>query len=224
MNQNPPDDITVRFCLTFKLAVLALASAVLVVCLPRAVQAIPAEAMGLMAFYLAVSAFFFYLALFAFSFALRIGPDRIAAEAVPNPFLRRFQCRYADISGIEKEIGWSTLAIYRYREAEPFRIPGLEFLDGSPVRLLEQFERRVGREIFLQRITLPLRRLWPWHRGIANFLILSACVWFAVLILEVGGVLSLGPGTLGALTAVFTGAVVAAAITEGLLLRFMNKD
>jgi hypothetical protein len=122
MKQDSSQDLILRFSIPVKASVLLVALAALFVFIPRTLQTIPEEALGPMAVFLAVPVFFLYLSIIVFTYSIRITPDRIAAEVFPNPFLGSWQCRLADISGVEKDKWWSTLSIFQYGEGAPFRI------------------------------------------------------------------------------------------------------
>jgi hypothetical protein len=186
-------DIVIRFSLPFKIAALLVTGASLVVYVPLALQAVPREALGPLVFFLAVPALFIYASFFALTFQLRVGEDGITAEAVPNPLVRSFRCRYADISGIEKDVWWSTLLIYRFKQPEPFRIPHLEILEGSPAALLEEIRSHLPADAFVERTTVFLRRGWKWHRLLAGILVLLAAVGICLLLLDGGGAITVEP-------------------------------
>jgi hypothetical protein len=224
MSQNQPNDIVIRFGAPFKLSVLLLTVAALGAYLPLAIQAIPHEALGAMIVFLLLPAVSVYAAFCVFSFIIRLTADRIVVEVIPNPVLRAFQCRYAEMSGIEKESGWSVLAIYRFNEAMPFRISGLELLEGSPAGLLEQIKSRLPGEIFLQRITERLRLGWPWHRRLANFMILAASAWFSFQILDAGGVIDPTPSLNASLVTLLVIAAAVVGAAEWVIIREMNRD
>jgi hypothetical protein len=191
MNQVQTKDIAIHFSLPFRIAVLLVTGASLLVHVPLAIRAIPEEALGPLVFFLAVPAFFVYASFFALTFQLQIKDSLIAAEAIPNPLVRPFHCKYADISGIEKDVWWSTLLMYRFEEPEPIRIPYLEFLEGDPARLLEEIRERLPADAFIERTTVSLRRGWKWHRLMTSILILLAAGGGCLLLLDAGGAMAL---------------------------------
>ncbi len=224
MHQEQWKDVVIRFCLPFKISVLLITFTALFVFIPPAVQAIPAEALGPMIFFLAIPAVLVYASFFVFTYQLRITTDRIAAEAIPNPFLHSFQCMYADISAIEKDTWWSSLCIYRFKEYEPFRISFLELLDGSPADLLDEVKARIPRDVFIERPSDLMRRIWKWHRLLTNVMVLLAVGWFSVQLLEAGGVLAIAPMDRATVPAVLLVACLILGFADWLIFRSINRD
>jgi hypothetical protein len=190
MKSEKTDSVVIRFSVAFKTVVFLITLAALLVCLPLALQAIPAEAFGYLFILVLLPGILVYFSFLVGTYQLHIQPDRIAAEAIPNPFLRTFQCPFAGVSGIQKDTGWSDLLIYRFHEAEPYRIKYMEFLDANPVLLLEEITSRLPADIFMVRATDSLRRWWKWHRLLMHAVLLLFAGWACLRLLSGAGALA----------------------------------
>jgi hypothetical protein len=224
MKNEPTSDLIIRFSVPFRIAVLLITLAALWVCIPLAVQTIPMEAFGYLFVLVLFPGVLVYGSFFVFAYQIQIKDDRIAAEAVPNPFLHSFQCRYADISGIEKDTGWSNLFIYRFREPEPRRILTMDILDASPILLLEKFTAYLPGEIFIERITNSLRRWWKWHKLLINIILLLGAGWFSIGLLDAGGMLRFMRIPWEPVITTLIVAAFVAAIVDLLIIRIMNRE
>jgi hypothetical protein len=224
MESERADAVVFRFSIAFKSAVFLITLAALLVCIPRAVQAIPAEAIGLVMVFLLVPGVLVYGSFFVLTYQIQILQDGIGVEAIPNPFRPSIRCRYADISGIEKDTGWSSLAIFRFREPEPFRISHLEILECSPAALLEKIQTHIPTEVFTARITDSLRRWWKWHRLLANSIWLMGAGWLSILLLDAGGWPAFLQIPWGSILAVLLVAVLVAELFDLLILRILNRE
>ncbi len=207
-----------------RIAVLVVTLSALLVCIPRALQAIPAEAMGLLVLFLLFPALLVYGSFYLFTFQLTIKPDRLAVESIPNPFRTRFQCGYADISGIEKDEGWSSLSVFRFKESEPCRIPRLELLESNPADLLDEIKTRISAEVFTERTTGSLRRWWKWHKLLTNCILILGAGWLSLQLLNMGGMLDFARIPWTPVLTVLLEALVAAGFLDLLIIRFLNRD
>jgi len=223
MKQDSSQDLILRFSIPVKASVLLVALAALFVFIPRTLQTIPEEALGPMAVFLAVPVFFLYLSIIVFTYSIRITPDRIAAEVFPNPFLGSWQCRLAEISGVEKDKWWSTLSIFQYGEGAPFRITPFELRDPGPAELLQAIQARIGRDIFLERIPDTLRRNWRWHTRTVNTLLLLGSASFSLQLLEIGGVPDIPDAARELVVGSMAIAIVFLIIVDWFIYRFLNR-
>jgi hypothetical protein len=224
MNQDSSKDVIVRFSIPVKISALLITIAAIVAFLPLALQAIPGEALAAAFFFLAVPGFFAYLTIVIFTYRLQIGSDRIVTEAFPNPFVRSRQCLFAEISGIEKDKWWSSLSIFRYRIPDSFRITNLETRDAGPMVLLEAVQTRIGRNIFLERVTKSLRVYWKWHTLLVNSILLLGSAWLSIQILRIGGVPDIPDAVRETILVVLFSAAILLALADMFIYRLLNRD
>ena len=217
-------DVVIRFSLPVKISVLLIALAAIFVFIPLALQAIPAEALAAAVVFLAIPGFFAYLSIIIFTYRIQITPDRIVTEAFPNPFVPTRQCLLAEISGIEKDKWWSSLCIYRYRMPDPFRITNLETRASDPIVFLEAIQTRIGRNIFLERVTDSLRRYWKWHTLLVNSILLLGSAWLSIQMLRIDGVPFIPDALRGTILVVLFSAAVLFAILDTFVYRLLNRD
>ncbi|MBN2083902.1 MAG: hypothetical protein JW748_01670 [Anaerolineales bacterium] len=224
MNQDSSKDLIIRFSWPVKISVLLVTAAALFAFVPLALEAVPEEALGPMVAFLAIPLLFAYLSIVVFTYRIQIAPDRIATEAFPSPFLRSEQCLLAEISAIEKDKWWSTLSIYRYKKPAPFRITPLELREAGPIEILNAVQARIGRDIFLERVTGPLRRIWNWHKLLINAIFLLVSAWLSLQLLEVGGEPDIPDAVRGiVLGGLFIAAILIASV-DWFLYRSLNRE
>jgi hypothetical protein len=224
MKSEPAKNVIIRFSIPFRIAVLLVTSAALLVCIPLILQTIPLEAFGYLFVLLLFPGILVYGSFFVLTFQLKFENDRLAMEAIPNPFVRSFQCRYAEISGVEKDTGWSTFSIYRFREPLPYRISYLEVLEGSPIILADEIKTRIPENIFIVRVTGTLRRWWKWHKLLfGSILLLSACM-FAFSLLEINGLLDFVPVDWHSITPFFWLGIIFLIILDLAVIRMLNRE
>jgi hypothetical protein len=224
MNQDSSKDVVIRFSTPFKLSVLLITAAALIAFIPPAIQAIPEEALGPMIVFLAVPSFFAYLSIIVFTYRIQITPDRIAAEVFPNPFLSSWQCPLAEISGVEKDGWWSTLSIFCYQKPAPFRITLLELREPGPIEFLDAIQARIGRDIFLERITNSLRRYWKWHKLLVNSIFLLGSTWFSLRLLEIGGVPDIPEAIREPLLGIVSAGIILLGVADWFVYRSLNRE
>jgi hypothetical protein len=224
MQPDASKEIVFRFTAPFKASVLLVTAAALFTFVPLAVRAIPEEALGPLVIFLSIPAFLVYLSVIVLTYRIQISSDRIAADAFPNPFLRSAECRFEDISAIEKDRWWSALCIFQYQKSEPFRISALEILDGSPADILEAVKARIGRDIFLERITLPLRRGWQWHKRLVNAMLFLGAARFSSQFLTIGRGLNLTKDVRDTVDLIFAAAILLLLPVEWFFYRYVNRE
>jgi hypothetical protein len=224
MDQGTSKEVIIRFGWPVKAAILLLAIAALFVFVPPAVSAIPEEAFGPLFFYLSIPAILVYLTIVVLTFRIRISSESISSEAFPNPFLRSAECRFADISAVEKDRWWSTLSVFQFLKPEPFRITSLEILDASPSDILNAIRARIGRDIFLERVTNPLRRGWAWHQRLANAILLLGSLWFSFQLLARRGGLSLAGDVRDTVGLIFSAAILLLLLADWFFYRYVNRE
>jgi hypothetical protein len=224
MNPGSSKDVIIRYGWPIKAAILLLGIAALFAFVPPAVRAIPEEAFGPLIFFLSIPGFLVYLSIVVLTYRIRISSDRIATDAFPNPFLRSAECRFADISAVEKDRWWSTLSIFQFQKPEPFRITSLEILDASPSDILNAIQARIGRDIFLERVTNPLRRGWPWHKRLANAILLLGSVWFSLQLLAIRGILSLAGDVRDTVGLIFSAGILLLLLADWYFYRYVNRE
>jgi hypothetical protein len=217
-------DVVVRFSLPVRVAVLLIALAALLVCIPRALQAIPAEAVGALLFYLLVLGLLIYGAVFILTYQIEIKNEKLVAEAVPNPFAPAFQCNYSEISRLDQESNCLQLLIYRFRETEPYRILHMDLFQGGPIPMLEAISRRVPEEKIFFRIPKTLRRLWKWYSCLeGSALLLSACL-IAILMIDSGGLLAFLRIDWGIVKIIFFTAALVLFAIDWIILTISNRN
>ncbi len=224
MNQESPKDLIIRFSLPVKISVLLITLTALFVYIPLALKAIPEEALAPAVFFLAVPGFFAYLAIVIFTYRIQITLDRIATEAFPNPFVRSRQCLLSEISGVEKDKWWSSLSIFRYRIPNSFRITNLETRDADPIVFLEAIQTRIGRNIFIERVTHSLRRYWKWHTLLVNSVFLLGSAWLCIQMLRIGGVPDIPDYFRGIILAALASAAFLLLIVDTFIYRLLNRE
>jgi hypothetical protein len=224
MNNEKTDAVIIRVSRSIKILALCITLAVLATCIPPAVQFIPREAFGYIVALILTSVASVYIFMVIFSYRLLLREDGITAEALPNPFLRSFHCRYDEISGIEQETGWSTLLVYRFRNAEPYRLTNLELLEAGPIRLLEEINARFPEGAFIVRATDSLRRWWKWHRLLIHILLSFGAGWFSLRLLSAAGMLSFLQISWDSVLIVFLICAFSAGFLDLAVLRLMNRD
>ncbi|MBN1440057.1 MAG: hypothetical protein JW929_11665 [Anaerolineales bacterium] len=223
MPNDSAQEIVVRFSAPVKISALLIAASSAVLSLPVAVRAIPQEAFGPLFVFLAFPAGLAYLALVVFARRLRVTADRIAAEGVPNPFWPSFECRFADMTGIQKEGGWSSLAVYKFMKTNPLPIANLELLDRGPAELLEEVRQRVPAEKFIEPVPSSLRSRWTVHRWNASAAILLAAAWISLQLLEAGPLVSFEQTGYAFLDSLLLTAGLILGFGDFLLLQFINR-
>jgi hypothetical protein len=224
MNQDSSKDAAIRFSTPFKLSVLLITAAALFVFIPRALEAIPEEALGAMVVFLVVPFFFMYLSIIVFTYRIQISSDRISTEVFPNPFLRSWQCPLAEISGVEKDGWWSTLSIFCYKRPTPFRTTLLELRESGPIEFLDAIHVRIGRDIFLERITDFLRRYWKWHKLLANSVLLSGSAWISLRLLEIGEGAKIPDAIHEPLPGILLVSILILCVVDWFIYRSMNRE
>ncbi|MGB7540257.1 MAG: hypothetical protein WBM17_17075 [Anaerolineales bacterium] len=224
MNRDPSKDAVIRFSIPVKLSVLLITAVTLFVFIPLVLQAIPGEALGPMVVFLSIPVFFTYLSIIVFTYKIQISSDRIATEVFPNPFLRSEQCLLAEISAVEKDRWWSTLSIYQYKKPAPFRITPLELREPGPIEFLEAIRARIGRDIFLERITGSLRRNWKWHKLLVNSIFFLGSALFSLPLLEIGGVPDIPDPIREFVVGSIASAVVILIIVDWFIYRSLNRE
>jgi hypothetical protein len=224
MNQDSAKDVIIRFSIPVKISVLLITIAAIVVFIPLALQAIPGEALAAAFFFVAVPGFFAYLSIIIFTYRIQICSDRIITEAFPNPFVRSRQCLLAEISGIEKDKWWSSLSIFRYRIPDSFRITNLETREAGPMVFLDAIQARIGRDIFLERVTNSLRRYWKWHTLLVNSILLLGSAWLSIQMMRISGVPYIPDALRGTILVVLFSASVLLALADTFLYRLLNRD
>ncbi len=224
MSKDPSKDVVIRFSIPVKISALLIAIVSIIVFFPLALQAIPEEALAASVFFLAVPGFFAYLAFIIFTYRIQITPDRIFTEAFPNPFVPTRQCLLSEISGVEKDKWWSSLRIYRYRIPEPFRITNIETRGADPAVFLDAIQSRIGRNIFLERVTGSFRRYWKWHTLLVHSILLLGSAWLSIQILRLGGVADIPDPVRGIILEVLFLATLLLALVDAFIYRLLNRD
>ncbi|GEM_PF-6873175 len=224
MNQIPRKDVVIRFSGPVKLSVLLITAAAFMAFMPLALEAVPEEALGAMVVFLAIPVFFAYLSIVVFTYRIQIASDRISTEAFPSPFLRSEQCLLAEISAVEKDKWWSTLSIFQYKKSAPFRITPLELREAGPIEILDAIQTRIGRDIFLERITNPLRRFWKWHKLCITSILLLGSAWLSLQLLAIGGGLEIPDAVRGTVLGVLAIAAILITIADWFLYRSLNRE
>jgi len=224
MKNEQSADVVIRFSMPFRIAILLITLTAVLVFIPPAVQAIPMEIFGLIFILVLIPGVLAYASFFVLTYQIQIKSNTIAAEAIPNPVMRSFQCKFADMSGIEKDSVWSNVIIYRFREAEPYRIMNMEFLDAGPILLLDEIKARLPGDIFIARITDSLRRWWKWHRLLANSILLLGAVWFSIRLLSAGGMLAFTRIQWDPILTILLVALLIMGIPDLLIIRLINRD
>jgi hypothetical protein len=180
-------EIIVRYAFPLRVASVAVTLAAAAVCLPPAVQSIPREAPALSVLFFLPPAVLAYATWAVFSYRIRIGGEEILAEALPNPFAPAFRCRYDEISRIEKGENSLQLELYRFREAEPCRIPNMNLLDGGPLRIVAEIRRRVPVENYFYRSMPAITLYGRWFDAVDRAALLLGAGTAAVFLLQAGG-------------------------------------
>jgi hypothetical protein len=224
MKQDPPKNVVVRFSMPVKLSVLPITFAALFIFIPWALQAIPEEALGPLVVFLSVPFFFTYLTIIVFTYRIHITSDRIAAEVFPNPFLNSWQCLLAEISGVEKDKWWSTLSIFQYEKAAPFRITPLELREPGPAEILQAIQARIGRDIFFERIPDSLLQNWKWHILLVNSILLLGSASFSLQLLEIGGGLNIPVAIHEIIIGVFSSIILILLVLDWFIYRSLNRE
>ena len=218
------DDYTVGCSLAFRVAILMLAVTALIVCIPRAVQAVPAEAFGLLAFFLLVPGLLAGGFLYAAVYRLRIRPDGLAAETLFDPIAPTLPLRYEHVSRMERGSNCLHLILYRYGIARPVRILNMNLLEGGPLPILAALSRYIPAEKNFFRSTEPLRRLWRWFSLLENSVLLLGAGLISLVVLEAVGMLNFPQAGRGIVNGSLLTAVLLLLAIDAWILRTMNRE
>ena len=100
----------------------------------------------------------------------------------------------------------------------------MEILEGSPARLLEELKTRTPGEVFIERITDPLRRWWAWHRLLINILLLLLAAWLSLSLLSTVGTLAFPADPWDAVLLLLLVSAFATGFLDLAILRMMNRE
>lgn len=182
-------DLTVRCSRTFRAAILLLVAPALVVCIPRAVQAVPAEAFGALAFFLFVPALPTLGFLYASAYRLRIRADGVSAETLFLPIIPFRRLRYEEVSRMEAGANGLHLILYRYGVSRPFRIMNMDLLAGGPPAVLAALSRHIPAEKNFFRNLDKVSCHWREYIFLENTALLLGTGLISLNVLEIGGML-----------------------------------
>jgi len=183
------DDLTVRYSRTFRAAILLLVVPALVVCIPRAIHAVPAEAFGALAFFLFVPALPALGFLYASAYRLRIRADGITVETLFLPIIPFRRLRYEEVSRMEAGANGLHLILYRYGVSRPFRIMNMDLLEGGPPAVLAALSRHIPAEKNFLRNLDKVSCHWRGYILLENTALLLGTGLISLNVLKIGGML-----------------------------------
>jgi hypothetical protein len=219
-----PKEIILRYDLPLRAGILLVTAAAILACIPPAIRAIPGEATGMMLLYLLPPGILVYASWFVFSYRIRIQEDGVFVEAIPNPFAPRFHCRYQDISRIEKGENCLYLDIYLFRKAGACQIPNMNLLEGGPLRIVEEFRKRIPEDRFFYRSVDRVKTYWRGYSLLDGLLLVLGAGWATLLLLHGGGMSAFFLIQWPTVESNLFLAILLLLAVEGLLLRAMNHD